>query len=286
MALSTGLSSDWRIGAAMVLALGLAWAPAASADQQIGSAAQVVNSVTGTLAAARQPQVLRAGIDVFQNETIDTAYASASRVIFQDQTQLSIGPASKVVLDRFVFDPNPAASVVVVSVAKGVARFSTGLLPKPDYQIRTPSCVIGVRGTVFTAIVSAARDSWVSVEEGAASVSAQGVTVIVNAGQTTYVAFGQAPTQPSASAPPPPVTTQMDALLTVTSPPAAPPPGGCSPGPGRRPVEYSPTGYPPDGPYGPTPGEGPPGFGGGFGGGARGGGGFTGGGAGGGARGR
>src|SRR5580704_14599586 len=165
------LSTGW-IGVATALTLGLIEAPAARADLQIGAAAQVVNSVTGTLATTRQTQVLRAGIDVFQNETINTANASASRVVFQDQTQLSIGPASQVVLDRFVFDPNPSASVVAVSITKGVARFSTGLLPKPDYQIRTPSAQIGVRGTQFTTLVSADRSSWVSVEEGAAVVSA------------------------------------------------------------------------------------------------------------------
>src|SRR5580704_2285703 len=112
MTLSTGRFSTWWICAAAALTLGLAEAPVAWADLQIGATAQVVNSVTGTLATTRQTQILRAGIDVFQ-----------------DQTQLSIGPVSEVVLDKFVFDPNPAASVVAVSVAKGVARFSTGILP-------------------------------------------------------------------------------------------------------------------------------------------------------------
>ncbi len=270
MALSTGRPSGWRLRAVAVLALAVSFTssftPPARADRQIGSAAQVVNSVTGTPATTRQPEALRAGIDVFQNEAIDTAYASASRVVFQDQTQLSIGPASQVVLDRFVFDPNPAASVVAVSVAKGVARFSTGLLPKPDYQIRTPSAQIGVRGTQFTTIVSADRSSWVSVEEGAAIVSAQGVTVTVNAGQTTFVAFGQPPSPPSASTAPPPVVTQMDALLLPTNPaypPPSPPAGGYTPG------QY----LPPAAPYGPPPDfGGGGGFGGGFGGGSRGGG--------------
>jgi uncharacterized membrane protein YgcG len=259
MPLWIGRYSRWRICGAAALSVGLFSAPPAWADRQIGSAAQVVNSVTGTLETTRQPEVLRAGIDVFQNETIDTAYASASRVVFQDRTQLSVGPMSQVRLDRFVFDPNPAASVVAVSIAKGVARFSTGVLPKPDYQISTPSCVIGVRGTMFTTIVSAERASWVSVEEGAASVTGQGVTVIVNAGQTTFVAFGQPPTPPSASTLPPPITTQMDALLQITAP--APPPGGPPSGGG-----YSPGGYlPPVGPYQPSPGFDGPGFGGGFG---------------------
>jgi hypothetical protein len=246
MNLSTDSFPRKTIGSAIILALGLAAAPAV-ADVQIGSAAQVVNSVTGTLASTRQEQVLRAGIDVFQNEAIDTANASASRVVFQDQTQLSIGPASRVVLDRFVFDPNPAASVVAVSIAKGVARFSTGLLPKPDYEVTTPACTIGVRGTVFTTIVSESRDSWVSVEEGATAVSAQGVTVTVNAGQTTFVAFGRPPTPPSPSTAPPAITTQMDALLLTTAPPRNPPPPS-----GTYPYGTPDSGYPP---YGYQPGE-------------------------------
>jgi len=281
MALSTDPISDWRICAA-ALALSLGLSPvAARADTQVGAAAQVVNSVTGTLASTRQQQVLRAGIDVFQNETIDTAYASASRVVFQDQTQLSIGPGSQVVLDNFVFNPNPSTSQVAVSVTRGVMRFSTGLLPKPDYQIRTPSCAIGVRGTVFTTIVSASRDSWVSVEEGQTTVTAQNVTVTVNAGQTTFVAFGQPPTPPSASTSPPAVTTQMDALLLQTAPavppsgppPSAPPPYGPAPygPPGGG---YLPGGYYPGG-YGPMPGFGG-GFGGNFGGGNYGGGNYGG----------
>ena len=273
MALSTDPILDWRICAAAIVSLSLGFSSAARADTQIGAAAQVVNSVTGTLASTRQQQVLRAGIDVFQNETIDTAYASASRVIFEDRTELSIGPVSQVMLDNFVFNPNPSTSQVAVSITKGVMRFSTGLLPKPDYQLRTPSCVIGVRGTVFTTIVSASRDSWVAVEEGQTTVTAQNVTVTVNAGQTTFVAFGRPPTPPSASPPPPAVTTQMDALLFQTTPavpPSTPPPNG-PPGGG-----YIPGGYYPGG-YGPGPGFGGE-FGGNFGGGnygGRGGGGFT-----------
>jgi len=273
-----------RSGICAAAALSLGLSPLhARADTHVGSAAQVVNSVTGTLASTRQTQTLRAGIDVFQNETINTAYASASRVVFADQTQLSIGPQSQVVLDSFVFDPNPSSSKVAVSVAKGVARFSTGILPKPDYLVSTPSCTIGVRGTVFTMIVNDTRDSWVSVEEGQTAVSAQGVTVTVNAGQTTFVAFGRPPTPPSTSTTAPPITTQMDALLfnTRPTPPAPPPSAPPSASPPANPGPYTPPpgGYVPTGGYyeppppdygygGPGyggPGYGGPGFGGGFG---------------------
>ena len=199
--------------AVSVVALGIVPGHSAMADQQIGAAAQVVNTVTGTIQSSRQRSVMRAGIDVFQNEAIDTGDNSASRVVFQDRTELSIGPTSEVVLDRFVFDPNPSNSAVAVSVAKGVARFSTGLLPKPDYLIRTPSCTIGVRGTVFTVIVTAARATAVSVESGIVYITAQGATIIVSAGQSTFVPFGQPPSPPVPSPPPPVIEVVMDTLL-------------------------------------------------------------------------
>ena len=62
MALSTGYRTKTRICAAALL-LCSEVPHAARADTQIGSAAQVVNSVTGILASTRQPEILRAGID-------------------------------------------------------------------------------------------------------------------------------------------------------------------------------------------------------------------------------
>jgi hypothetical protein len=213
------------LGARRVLIAAVIWAIAAmlagpaSAEGQIGATSIVVNTVTGTLATTHESAPLRAGIDVFQNETIATADNSASRVIFQDKTELSVGPQSSVVLDRFVFDPNPSKSVVAISIARGVARFSTGFLPKPNYQINTPSAQIGIRGTVLTITVSSAKATTVSVESGSAFVTGHGVTVTVNAGNSTLVRYGMPPTPPVPSPPPPLNTVAMDTLLLQASNP-------------------------------------------------------------------
>jgi|SRR5580704_1645440 outer membrane immunogenic protein len=269
-------SKEWRTrfaAAAMVAALVLCFWPAgfALADTQIGSAAVVVNNVTGTIASTQQRSVLRAGIDVFQNEVIDTADGSASRVVFQDRTDLQIGPASRVTLDRFVYNPDPSQSQVALSVLRGVARFSTGVLPKPNYALRTPSAAIGIRGTVLTMTVTPANLSTISVESGVAAVTGAGVTVTVNPGYSTQVAQGSPPSQPYPT-PASPAVTQMDTLLASApaAPPGGPPPGGPSPG-GQPPGNGPPPGYgqPDNGDQGgsipiPVPGFG---FGGGYGGG-------------------
>jgi hypothetical protein len=177
----------------------------------IGSPVIVVNNVTGTL-KAQEPRVLRVGVDVFADETVRTAERSTARILFEDQTKLEIGALSEVVLDRFVYDPNRSNSEVAVSVAKGIARFTTGVLAHESYKINTPAATIGVRGTTLD-LQSDERGTWVYVEIGSVTVTANGVTVVVNAGQATFVPTGGTPSKPFDSSSPPFDMTQMYALM-------------------------------------------------------------------------
>jgi hypothetical protein len=61
-------------------------ANAATPDTEIGAAAQVVNSVYGTPESTHQVRWWRSGLGVFHNESVVTAEASASRVIFRDDS--------------------------------------------------------------------------------------------------------------------------------------------------------------------------------------------------------
>src|SRR5579863_6292542 len=68
------LTPAWTMLIACVCALGFMAiaADAAAAERQIGAAKLVVHNVTGALGSEAPPVVLRAGIDVFQNEIIKT----------------------------------------------------------------------------------------------------------------------------------------------------------------------------------------------------------------------
>jgi hypothetical protein len=221
-------NSTGRRAIARVLACALALSPFASdialADQDIGNTQVVVNDVKGVI-GTQAPAVLRAGIDVFQNEVVRTGEKSASRVKFQDNTDLCVGASSEVTLDHFVFDPDPAKSQVALSVARGVVRFTTGSLPKSAYQISTPTATIGVRGTILTITVALDGTTVVSVEDGSALITSHGQTVTVDAGMTTTVVPGAPPSTPG---PTPPATSppvgEMDFLLASN----ALPPGGAA----------------------------------------------------------
>jgi len=202
----------------------------AAAQKNIGSATRIVHVVTGALSSAEEPAVLRAGIDVFANEIVKTAENSAALLVFQDKTELSIGADSEIVLDRFVFDPDPNKSAIAVSILSGVARFSTGVLPKSAYTIRTPSATMSVRGTTLVITVEQGqpekarrrsgscadplvRKTQVDVTNGTVAVTAQNETVLIDTGQSSTVACGSPPTPGFASPSPSQALNQMDTLL-------------------------------------------------------------------------
>jgi hypothetical protein len=229
------VSGGYR-GACFALSCSLALAPiysqAAWAQTNIGNTQIVVNDVKG-MVGQQEPAVLRVGIDVFQNEVIQTGEHSASKVLFQDKTSLSVGGSSRVTLDHFVYDPDPSKSQVALSIARGVVRFATGSLPKSSYQITTPTATIGVRGTILTIVVAEDGSTTITVDEGDVVVTSGGQTVSVAAGMTTTTRRGAPPIPPASTPPtPPPVVAEMDYLLANNTTLAAGPPAGREAGTG------------------------------------------------------
>ena len=190
----------WRLALTALIALCLV--PVAQAAT-IGAAVVIVNNVTGRIERAAAGMPLHVGIDVQQDETVETATSSAAKLIFEDNTQFEIGPASQVTLDRFVYDADPSKSQVALSVAKGAARFVTGYLPKTDYEIRTPVATIGIRGTIVDIEVAGNGTTKIYVEEGVAFVNGGGAVVELGPGQATIVFPHGVPSPPNRPNAPP-----------------------------------------------------------------------------------
>jgi hypothetical protein len=162
---------------------------AAAAAEGIGIAAVVVRDVTGSAGGA--PRVLAVGTDVFQDETITTARESNAQLLFLDQTSLTIGPSSDVMLDRFVFDGNRRASDFAVQATRGALRFVSGSSKSETYKVRTPVATIGVRGTIVDVFVRPG-ETIVILEEGASDVCVEGAgcTGLVQPGTYLVVRAG------------------------------------------------------------------------------------------------
>jgi hypothetical protein len=96
-----------------------------------------------------QTRSLSSGSAVHANELIRSGEDSVGNLQFIDQTKLSVGPKSEVRLTKFVYDPNKKAGSVVIQAGKGAYRFATGVQDSKNYEIKTPLCDLGVRGTVL-----------------------------------------------------------------------------------------------------------------------------------------
>jgi hypothetical protein len=137
----------------------------AFAEQNIGAAAAAHNNVTRELSGNSAKLVV--GEAVFRDEAVKTGVESTAKLVFLDSTALAVGPISRVVLDKFVYDPSSSLQSMAVDLTKGVFRFTTGALDKRAYTITTPTATVGVRGTVLDIKVEERRSRVTLVEGGA-----------------------------------------------------------------------------------------------------------------------
>jgi len=124
-------------------------------------------------------------------------------ITFDDDSTVKMSPNSKLVIDEFVFDPNPKKSKMAFKVAAGTARFATGklgLVDKNKIKIRTPTATIGIRGTDFTTTVDEIGRSLVVLLPDADGVVGEVVVeslvdsvVLTQAFEATMVSMAEAP---------------------------------------------------------------------------------------------
>tara|TARA_E500000178_G_C16980953_1_gene735769 strand:- start:309 stop:1301 length:993 start_codon:yes stop_codon:yes gene_type:complete len=148
--------------------------PISCSAEIIGKAALVINEVTGKTSVNQR--FINTQSEVFKNERITTHEDSKTQLIFQDQSVLSIGPNSEVVLDSFVYDGDKGALELVVSLTKGLFRFASGVLPANAYTVQTPTTIIGIRGTALDVYVSENGATAVTLLKGTATVKTKNLT--------------------------------------------------------------------------------------------------------------
>ncbi len=166
----------------------------ALAQTSIGNAAVAVKEVRGTLPTG--PVAISEGDTVYRNEAVRTGADSHTRLVFLDNTDLSVGPQSSVTLDKFVYSGDGTAAAVGINLAKGAFRFATGASDKKAYDIRTPVATIGVRGTILDIRTENGRTTVVLIE-GQARVCIRNkpdnwrnCTELMNAGDRVVVSAG------------------------------------------------------------------------------------------------
>jgi hypothetical protein len=134
----------WTIAAVL---LGFAFAAAASDAGQIKTATGTVH-----LERAGKKVPVTVGMPVLQSDTVVTGADGAAGITFTDNSLLSVGPNSVLAIDKYAFDSTTHAGQFDASLKKGTLAVISGKMVKQSpesMRVRTPSSIMGVRGTEF-----------------------------------------------------------------------------------------------------------------------------------------
>ena len=137
----------------------LAVAGTAVAGETIG----VVRTVSGDATITRGEKSLTAspGLTLQVGDTLGTGLDGSLGVILRDDSSLSIGPGSRLVLQSFLFSPSEGTFDLAARITRGTMAYLSGLigtLAPEKARFETPTATIGIRGTRFAVKVGEPSD--------------------------------------------------------------------------------------------------------------------------------
>lgn len=188
-------TTQYGVGTLLLLLAALSWTAAVAAEK----AGDVV-LVRGKAQIERSSGVVAARVKAALQESDSVTTRSRSRVkmLFRDDSILTIGSNSKLVIKKYLYDPKNRKAESLYELADGKLRSVVG---SRGFKVTTPTAFAAARGTLFT--VSYDPDTGtttINVTEGAVEVrnvdtGVEGVQ-IVRAGESTSVKANEPPTSP------------------------------------------------------------------------------------------
>lgn len=117
-----------------------------------------IKSVQSQASVVAGGQTLEAqpGMPLQMGNTIRTGPSGSVGVTFKDNTTMSMGPGTELVIEEYLFSPVKGELKLAASLARGTLYYISGVIAKlkpESVSIRTPTGLIGVRGTQFLAKV-------------------------------------------------------------------------------------------------------------------------------------
>ena len=117
-----------------------------------------IKVATGQVSVDRKGQALpgRVGLLLEADDVVRTGADGSVGITMRDNSLLSAGPNSILSLERFEFDPTTSEGRFDARLQRGTLAVVSGRIAKKSPQamtVRTPSAVLGVRGTEFVVSV-------------------------------------------------------------------------------------------------------------------------------------
>lgn len=114
----------------------------------------VVRTCVGTANILRGDQVIPAaeGMKLHTGDTLSTGLDGSLGLILRDNSSLSLGPDSSIVIESFLFSPADGSLGLFARLAKGTMAYLSGMIGRlapESVRFDTPVASIGIRGTCF-----------------------------------------------------------------------------------------------------------------------------------------
>jgi len=121
-----------------------------------------VKTVTGEASVSSGAQRVKAvpGTPVMLGSLLKTQQDASLGIAFKDNTLMSFGPDTELTVDEFLYAPAQGQLRLDARLVKGSLNYVSGVIAKlkPDaVSVKTPTGIIGVRGTQFVAKVEDAQ---------------------------------------------------------------------------------------------------------------------------------
>lgn len=149
----------WRKLSLVLLGLiAIGWSAAAHADGEVGWVKTLSGEASIVRGAERHAAVL--GEPVFQGDRLETGADGAIGVTFTDNTAMSTGPNSRLVIETYDYDPAKFEGGMLADLLQGTLAVQSGDIPRTSpeaMRVRTPSAILGVRGTKFVVRAAPAK---------------------------------------------------------------------------------------------------------------------------------
>ena len=146
--------NEWWLAAAAAAATGIVPASATAATE-VGSQVGVVTSVRSGVVSATTERVVYIGNAVAFGERFRTDSTGIIHILFMDQSSMTLGPNSELVIDQFSFQPKEQRGNIAVNLIKGSLRVVGGFISKlasprgaNSAVVRTATATIGIRGGI------------------------------------------------------------------------------------------------------------------------------------------
>lgn len=113
-----------------------------------------VKTLTGSASVMTHGTTVSAvpGTPIYQGSTLRTDADSSLGVTFNDETLMSFGPNTTLVVEAYLYAPVEGKFKLSTRLARGSLNYVSGVISKlqPDaVSVQTPNGIIGVRGTQF-----------------------------------------------------------------------------------------------------------------------------------------